>query len=261
MLIGETEQNPAVLLGLRSRTALCNPDNTVNCNLEPERCTECSVILQANVDDATKTATVDSLEDIKVHNLPVSNFSGFSDFVSGTAVNGVNYGVLPTFASLPSEMTIVASKTLRVDLADNELILQQNGGQAMPIAGGLNAPGVVDLQLVFNLQDANGRVTKVGVPLAANNGMYRLCGHGFERQGTGHKVGRNIHSGQIQNKAAEDAGRSVHADAARDRRCAGEDRRFAVHYDERARGRVHIPHPIDDGIYEKSFEGGVRLRQ
>lgn len=172
MLIGETEQNPAVLLGLRSRTALCNPDNTVNCNLEPERCTECSVILQANVDDATKTATVDSLEDIKVHNLPVSNFSGFSDFVSGTAVNGVNYGVLPTFASLPSEMTIVASKTLRVDLADNELILQQNGGQAMPIAGGLNAPGVVDLQLVFNLQDANGRVTKVGVPLAANNGMY-----------------------------------------------------------------------------------------
>ncbi len=172
MLIGETEQNPAVLLGLRSRTALCNPDNTVNCNLEPERCTECSVILQANVDDATKTATVDSLEDIKVHNMPVSTFSGFSDFVSGTAVNGVNYGILPTFASLPSEMTIVASKTLRVDLTDNELLLQQNGGQVMPIAGGLNAPGIVDLQLVFNLQDADGRITKVGVPLAANDGKY-----------------------------------------------------------------------------------------
>lgn len=172
MLIGETEQNPVVLLGLRSRTALCNPDNTVNCNLEPERCTECSVILQANVDDATKTATVDSLEDIKVQNMPVSTFSGFSDFVSGTAVNEVNYGILPTFASLPSEMTIVASKTLRVDLTDNELLLQQNGGQAMPIAGGLNAPGIVDLQLVFNLQDADGRITKVGVPLAANNGMY-----------------------------------------------------------------------------------------
>jgi hypothetical protein len=47
----------------------------------------------------------------------VSNFSGFSEFINGTAVNGVNYGILPTFSSLPSEMTIVISKTLRVDLA------------------------------------------------------------------------------------------------------------------------------------------------
>lgn len=172
MLIGETAANPEILLGLRSRTALCNPDSAVNCNLEPERCTECSVILRANVNDSTKTATIDSLEDIKVHNMPVSTFSGFSAFVSGTAVNGVNYGILPTFSSLPSEMTIVTSKTLSVDLADNELLMQQNSGQPMPIAGGLNAAGIVDLQLVFNLQDANGRITKVGVPLAANNGMY-----------------------------------------------------------------------------------------
>ena len=172
MLIGEAAANPEILLGLRSRTALCSPDSNVNCNLEPERCTECSVILQASVNDSTKTATIDSLQDIKVHNLPVSNFSGFSDFVNGTTVNGVNYGILPTFSSVPSELTIVTSKTLRVDLADNELLMQQNGGQAMPVAGGINAPGIVDLQLVFNLQDSNGRVTKVGVPLAANNGMY-----------------------------------------------------------------------------------------
>ena len=172
MLIGETAANPEILLGLRSRTALCNPDSTINCNLEPGRCTECSVILRANVDDSTKTATIDSLEDIKVHNMPVSTFSGFSAFVSGTAVNGVNYGILPTFSSLPSEMTIVTSKTLSVDLSDNELLLQQNNGQPMPVAGGLNAPGIVDLQLIFNLQDSSGRITKVGVPLAANNGMY-----------------------------------------------------------------------------------------
>jgi hypothetical protein len=69
-------------------------------------------------------------------------------------------------------MTIVTSKTLRVDLADNELLLQQNGGQAQPIAGGTNAPGIVDFQLVFNLQDADGGITKVGVPPAANNGKY-----------------------------------------------------------------------------------------
>ncbi len=172
MLIGETAANPEILLGLRSRTALCNPDSTVNCSLEPERCTECAVILRANVDDSTKTATIDSLEDIKVHNMPVTTFSGFSAFVSGTLVNGVGYGILPTFSSQTSEMTIVTSETLRVDLTNNELLLQQNGGQSMPIAGGFNAPGIVDLQLVFNLQDANGRITKVGVPLAANNGMY-----------------------------------------------------------------------------------------
>ena len=172
MLIGETADGTDILLGLRSRTAICNPDSTVNCSLEPERCTECSLILRASVDGTTKTATIDSLEDIKAHNLPVSNFSGFSEFVNGTAVNGVNYGVLATFSSLPSEMTIVTSKTLRVDLADNELLLQQNNGQVLPIAGGANAPGIVDFQLVFNLQDSNGGITKVGVPLAANNGMY-----------------------------------------------------------------------------------------
>lgn len=171
-LIGGTADGTDILLGLRSRTAICNPDSTVNCSLEPERCTECSLILRASVDGSTKTATIDSLEDVKAHNLPLSNFSGFSEFISGTTVNGVNYGFLPTFSSLPSEMTIVISKTLRVDLADNELLLQQNGGQALPIAGGVNAPGIVDFQLVFNLQDSNGGITKVGVPLAANNGMY-----------------------------------------------------------------------------------------
>ncbi|MGH7850453.1 MAG: prepilin-type N-terminal cleavage/methylation domain-containing protein [Thermodesulfobacteriota bacterium] len=172
MLIGETAEDTDILLGLRSRTAICNPDSTVNCSLEPERCTECSLILRASVDGSTKTATIDSLEDIKAHNLPVSNFSGFSEFVNGTAVNGVNYGFLATFSSLPSEMTIVISKTLRVDLADNELLLQQNNGQVLPIAGGVNASGIVDFQLVLNLQDSNGGITKVGVPLAANNGMY-----------------------------------------------------------------------------------------
>jgi hypothetical protein len=69
-------------------------------------------------------------------------------------------------------MTIVTSKTLSVDLSDNELLMQQNNGQPTPIAGGLNASGIVDLQLIFNLQDSSGRITKVGVPLAANNGMY-----------------------------------------------------------------------------------------
>jgi prepilin-type N-terminal cleavage/methylation domain-containing protein len=172
VLIGETEENAEILLGFRSRTALCNPDSTVNCSLEPERCTECSVILRATVDGSAKTATVDALDDIKAHNMPISTFNGFSDFINGTVVNGVNYGFLPTFSSLPSEMTIVNAKTLRVDLQTKSLMLQQNGGQAQPIAGGANAPAIVDFQLVFNLQNADGGITKVGVPLAANNNLY-----------------------------------------------------------------------------------------
>jgi prepilin-type N-terminal cleavage/methylation domain-containing protein len=172
VLIGETEENPEILLGFRSRTALCSPDSNVNCSLEPERCTECSVIMRATVNGSNKTATIDSLDDIKAQNMPVSTFNGFSDFINGVVVNGVNYGFLPTFSSLPSEMTIVNAKTFWVDPQTKSLMLQQNGGQAHPIAGGANAPAIVDFQLVFNLQNSDGGITKVGVPLAANNNLY-----------------------------------------------------------------------------------------
>lgn len=171
-LIGETDEDADVLLGFRSRTALCNPDSTINCNLEPERCTECSVILQASVQGSTKLATIDAVNDIKVSNLPVSVFNSISDFVNGMTVNGVNYGFIPTFSSQPSEITIVDSRTIRLDLNDNELLVSRNGGPELPVAGGINAPGIIDLQLVLNLQDSDGGVTKVGLPLAAVSRMY-----------------------------------------------------------------------------------------
>lgn len=172
VLIGETQADVDIFLGVRSRTALCNPDSTINCNVEPEKCTECSVILKASVLGAEKSAVIDSLDDIKANNFPVSSFAGISDFVNGVLVNGVSYGFFPTFASQTSEITIVDAKTLRVDLATDELLLEQNGGQPQPIAGGPNAPGIVDIQLVFNLQDPDGGITKVGVPLAAASNMY-----------------------------------------------------------------------------------------
>jgi len=172
VLIGETEEDPEVLLGFRSRTALCSPDDTVNCNLQPERCTECSVIMRAQVDGSSKTATIDSVGDIKVHNLPVETFGGVSDFVNGVAVNGINYGFLQTFASMPSEVTLVGEKTLSVDLDSKALLLEQNGGVARPIAGGPDAPGIADFQIVFNLQDANGGITKVGLPRSELNGTF-----------------------------------------------------------------------------------------
>jgi len=171
-LIGETEEDVDILLGFRSRTALCNPDSTINCNLEPERCTECSVILQASVQGSTKLATIDNVNDIKVSNMPVPSFNSVSDFVDGVSVNGVNYGFIPTFASQTSEITIVDTKTVRLDLNDNELLVSRNGGPELPVAGGLNAPGIVDLQLVFNLQDPDGGITKVGLPLAAADNKY-----------------------------------------------------------------------------------------
>jgi hypothetical protein len=61
-------------------------------------------------------------------------------------------------------MTIVQSKAFRVDTANRQLEMSQNGGPFQPIAGGTDAPGIVDLQLVFNLQSRNGGITKVGVP-------------------------------------------------------------------------------------------------
>ena len=36
----------------------------------------------------------------------------------------------------------------------------------------LTQAGIVDMQFVFNLQDENGAVTKVGVPLDANNNKF-----------------------------------------------------------------------------------------
>lgn len=172
IIIGETEEDAEILLGLRSRVAICNPDSTVNCLLEPERCTECSVIVRATVDGNTKRATVDSVDDIVEYNLPVETFSGISDFVNGVSVNGLSYGLIPTFTDKPSEITIVDAKTLRVDPLDKMLLLERNGEDAQPISGGPDAPGIVDLQFVFNLQDANGGITKVGIPLSQINGSF-----------------------------------------------------------------------------------------
>lgn len=166
--IGETEATVDVLLGFRSRVNLCNPDTTVNCGLSPEKCTECSVILEATVDGATKLATVSDASKIKAHNFPVSTFSSFSQFVSGVTVGSGLYGFLPTFASQPAEMTVVNTKTFRINSDTRELEIAQDGGAFLPIAGGANSAGIIDMQFVFNLQNENGAITKIGVPLDAN---------------------------------------------------------------------------------------------
>jgi len=48
-------------------------------------------------------------------------------------------------------------------------MLSDFSGGYQPISGGTNAPGIVDLQFVFNLQDADGNITKAGVPVENGN--------------------------------------------------------------------------------------------
>lgn len=164
-LIGETEVNVNVLLGFRSRVNLCNPDTSINCGVTPDKCTECSVLLETAVNGTTKTGTVSGASKIKKHNFPITNFSSFSEFLDGVQVGNGMYGFLPTFATQPAEMTIVSTKTFRINSNTNELELSLDGGAFVPVAGGINAPGIVDMQFVFNLQDEDGKITKVGVPL------------------------------------------------------------------------------------------------
>jgi prepilin-type N-terminal cleavage/methylation domain-containing protein len=154
------------LLGFRSRMNLCSPDSTVNCGTTPGSCTECSAILKvSSVDTTTQQATInDDVTLIKEQNFPVSSFSSMTNFINGVAVNGVNYGFIPTISSLSNEMTIVQAEVFSVDTTSKQLEMQQNGaGSFQPIAGGSDAPGIVDIQFVFNLQDADGGITKVGI--------------------------------------------------------------------------------------------------
>ena len=165
------------LLGFRSRINLCTPDSTVSCVATPNLCTECATILRVKtVDSATKRATIcDGVDAIIEQNFPVDNFSSMADFINGVTINDVKYGFLPSIATLSNEMTIVQSHTFAIDPNDRQLLLRQNeAGNVQPISGPLDAnnpdaSGISDLQFVFNLQDTDGGITKVGVPLDAAN--------------------------------------------------------------------------------------------
>ncbi len=162
------------LIGARSRFNLCypNPDPLapiVNCNSEPEKCTECSVILRVDINDQNQ-AEIDSVSDIVEQNFQEADFADVSSFVT-------NF-LRPRLALQASEVTIAEAKTFRVDLTNRELEMSQtldaNGDpdQFQPIVGGLDAPAIVDLQFVFNIQGADGVITKVGVPSNTANRQF-----------------------------------------------------------------------------------------
>jgi prepilin-type N-terminal cleavage/methylation domain-containing protein len=152
------------LLGFRSRINLCSPNASVSCGTNPASCTECAAILKVNtIDSATKQATIaDDVSSIIQQNFQTNNFSTMSSFI--------NTFFIPIIAQLTNEMTIVRSRTFTVDTTSKQLEMQQNGGGSFQaIAGGSDAPGIVDLQFVFNLQDADGGITKVGICSSGGN--------------------------------------------------------------------------------------------
>jgi len=167
-LIGETS-NPAnnILLGFRSRVILCNPDAPGICVATPNLCTECAAILRTTVDGTTQQATIDDVDKIIEQNFQDSDFADMTTFI--------NSFFLPVINTYSNEMTIDQSHTFTIDTTDRQLLLRQNeAGNFQPIAGPLDAnnpdaSGIVDLQFVFNLQRADGGMTKVGVPLDAAN--------------------------------------------------------------------------------------------
>ena len=169
-LIGETTSNVRTLIGVRSRATLCNPNPAIDCLANPENCTECSIILEGDVSGSLKTITIDDVGDIIIENFPV-DFTSISELINGKndSVFSRTYGFINNFSALASELTLAQSKMFRVDPRKRELQMSVNGGAFIPIAGGqletpdgLETPGIVDLQFVFNLRNPDGSFTKVG---------------------------------------------------------------------------------------------------
>ena len=168
--IGEESANPTVLLGFRSRTNLCSPNETISCLTTPEFCSECSMIIEGEINSVNNTFVFNDSDKVKYTNFPKTlNFTSVDDYVNGLTLNGLTYGLINTITSQASEMTIVQSKAFRVDPVNRELQMSFNGDDFEPIAGGqketedgLEAPGIADLQFVFNLQNADGSLSKVG---------------------------------------------------------------------------------------------------
>lgn len=169
LIEGNVDCENGDLLGFRSRINLCTLDSTVSCVATPNLCTECATILRVKtVDSATRQATIcDGVDAILEQNFQEDDFADMNTFI--------NNFFLPSIATLSNEMTIVQAQTFTIDPADRQLLLRQNeAGSFQPISGPLDvnnpdASGIVDLQFVFNLQRADGGMTKVGVPLDAAN--------------------------------------------------------------------------------------------
>ena len=158
----------SALIGARSRINLCSPDPSISCLSTPARCSECAMVFKGQVDTGTRELVVSAAGQIFAENMPVT-FNSISELISGKTLNGITYGFIQSISSQASELSIVKTRTFRLDPTKRALEMSEDGEPFEPIVGGeentpegLESPGVVDLQFVFSLQDADGEVSKVG---------------------------------------------------------------------------------------------------
>lgn len=164
-----TDPGEKNLIGFWSRGALCDPaDPTgIACLTNPGDCTECAAILRLEeLNTGTKRGKVITIADVISQNFQTSDFTDLPDFF--------NSFFKPRISSLSSEMTLVKSQAFAIRTTTHALVIKEDEeGDFVDIAGGeitvegegfQVGPGIVDLQFVFNLQDPDGGITKVGMP-------------------------------------------------------------------------------------------------
>ena len=157
-----TPPTPPTLLGFRSRANLCSPNSGVDCSGNIKDCSDCGAVLRVStVNTGSQTAEIaGSVDRIIAQNFQNTAYASFSDFITNDFVRLI--------VGQFSEMSIVKATTFSVNSTTHELQIEQDlNGVIDYLAGGSNAPGIMDLQLVFNLQDSDGGITKVGVPTVA----------------------------------------------------------------------------------------------
>ena len=169
--------NRDILLGFRSRQTLCNPNIELQrqCENNPSLCSECAMIFRASLNPAKRKANAYKVVEHNFPNYLFDNETSFVSYISGISDiegNGQNFGFIPSISSTPLEFNIIQSKYFRIDTESRGIEMAQNLGNYITIAGGidggnnqniLETPGIVDLQFVFNLQDADGGTTRVGI--------------------------------------------------------------------------------------------------
>ncbi len=159
-------------LGLRSRIKLCHPnskefvvDGSVDCGANPERCTECSAVLETKTrDNALKALEFTDLTSIVQQNFVSQDKLGF---LFPSMDDFKKRAFIPAFTNVSSELSIVERSAFRIDTKKGEL--EKN---TQPAVGGEGAPRIVDLQFVFTLDAGDGTSTRVGVPEDTERGMY-----------------------------------------------------------------------------------------
>jgi hypothetical protein len=132
------------------------------------------MIFEAAINTGSRQATIDSIDDIFAENLPVT-FTSVDQLVNGIDIDPVDddptiHGLIQSITIQPSEISVVKTKTFRLNPAKRELQLSEDGQPFETIAGGeigtpggLESPGIVDMQFVFHLQDPDGRTSRVGI--------------------------------------------------------------------------------------------------